>query len=84
MDAQKAELAARLVSERAALLTKVKDFQATIIAATYGDLPKISKTEAAIPHNATTTVQIPARWLPLLMTQAEVEIQSIEKQISEL
>ncbi len=83
MDAQKAELAAQLVSERAAMLTKVKDFQATIIAAT-GDLQKIGKAEIPIPRNATTTVKIPVRWLPLLMTQAEVEIQSIEKQISEL
>lgn len=83
MDAQKAELAAQLVAERAEMLTKVKDFQATIIAAT-GDLQKIGKMEIPIPHNAITTVKIPVRWLPLLMTQAEAEIQSIEKQISEL
>lgn len=84
MDAQKAELAAKLVSERAALQTKVKDFQATIIAATYGDLPKISKTEVAIPHNATTTVQIPIRWLPHLITLASAEIENIDNEIKQL
>ena len=84
MDAQKAELAAQLVAERAEMLTKVKDFQATIIAATHGDLQKIGKVEIPIPRNAITTVKIPVRWLPLLMTQVEAEIQSIEKQISEL
>lgn len=80
MDAKKAEIVGELLMEKKTLETKMKDFAAIIKAASDSDLGPIK----AIPHNATTTVQIPARWLPLLMTQAEVEIQSIEKQISEL
>lgn len=80
MDAKKAEIVCKLLMEKKATETKMKDFAAIIKAASDSDLGPIK----AIPHNATTTVQIPVRWLPLLMTQAEVEIQSIEKQISEL
>lgn len=80
MDAKKAEIVCKLLMEKKALETKMKDFAAIIKAASDSDLGPIK----AIPNNATTTVQIPVRWLPLLMTQAEVEIQSIEKQISEL
>lgn len=80
MDAKKAEIVGELLMEKKALETKMKDFAATIKAASDSDLGPIK----AIPHNATTTVQIPVRWLPLLMSQAGVEIQSIEKQISEL
>lgn len=85
MDAQKAELAAQLVAERAALLTKVKDLKDTIVAATHGDLQKIGKVEIPIiPHNATTTVQIPVRWLPRLITLATAEIDHIENEIWQL
>lgn len=80
MDAKKAEIVCKLLMEKKAIETKMKDFAAIIKAASDSDLGPIK----AIPHNATTTVQIPARWLPLLMAKAEVEIQSIEKQISEL
>ena len=80
MDAKKAEIVCKLLMEKKAIETKMKDFAAIIKAASDSDSGPIK----AIPHNATTTVQIPARWLPLLMAQAEVEIQSIEKQISEL
>lgn len=84
MDAQKAELAAQLVSERAALQTKVKDFQATIIAATHGDLQKIGKVEIPIPRSATTTVKIPVRWLPHLIHLASAEIENIDNEIKQL
>ena len=81
MDAIKAQEAARLCFLRADLDKKVKDFKATMTAAFDG------ANEAQLRFQrdrATTTIQIPVRWLPLLMAQAEVEIQSIEKQISEL
>ena len=80
MDAKKAEIVGELLMEKKAIETKMKDFAATIKAASDSDIGPIK----AIPHNATTTVQIPVRWLPLLMAQAEVEIKGIEKQISEL
>ena len=80
MDAIKAQEAARLCFKRTDLERKVKDFRATINAASDGNEAQRSFQY----EHATTTIQIPVRWLPHLITLASAEIENIEKQISEL
>ena len=80
MDAIKAQEAARLCFMRADLEKKVKDFQATINAANDGnDAQRRFQYE-----HATTTIQIPVRWLPQLIAVAEFEIKEIDDSIQEL
>lgn len=81
MDAIKAQEAARLCFLRADLDKKVKDFKATMTAAFDG------ANEAQLRFQrdrATTTIQIPVRWLPVLISVASSEIENIDKEINDL
>jgi len=81
MDAIKAQEAARLCFLRADLDKKVKDFKATMTAAFDG------ANEAQLRFqrdHATTTIQIPVRWLPVLISVASSEIDNIDKEINDL
>lgn len=81
MDAIKAQEAARLCFLRADLDKKVKDFKATMTAAFDG------ANEAQLRFQrdrATTTIQIPVRWLPVLISVASSEIDNIDKEINDL
>ena len=81
MDAIKAQEAARLCFQRADLDKKVKDFKATMAAAFDG------ANEAQLRFQrdrATTTIQIPVRWLPVLISVASSEIDNIDKEINDL